>query len=484
MKVIIAGAGPIGRRLIQRLSYRFWDIEVIDPNETVAQSLEDLPVQVHQGDAREPEMLRNAGVQGSMMFFALTGKDELNLEIARQATTYGAKRVVALCHDPAYSSRYQDEGIQVIEPAELTATVLDEMLRSPSMRGAMSLSGGVAEVVESSVLRGSPAAGQPLSRLFLPDLRVPCLVRNGKKREPDGDEILEVGDHVTLIGPTQVVHAAAHFLSGGETLFPSLYGNTILSLLSEPPSLDFSFEYALQMAELANADLTVLIAEVDPEQKPRMKDQARERARSRGVPLSILETSGDISVATPEAVQRVGASMLVLDRNEVGWLESLLGQDPLQKMISELSGMIFKVENPPTDRSFDRIGIITDGSSFSEEAAATGVELAFLMELPVEVFTVTPARDLASEEQKEQARESLEHVNEMAQLWGVPCETRILEGDPMTVIPQTFDDLTDVLAVFGVARSRSGLDEQEGLFKPRVFKKLVSDLPHSALIVK
>ncbi len=484
MKVIIAGASTVGRRLVDRLSYRFWDIELIDPDPDVVDNMEDLPVRVHTGDARQPEVQRKAGVTGSTMFFALTGSDELNLEIARQAMVNGAKRVVALCHDPSSISRFQEEGIKVIQPEELTADVLDELIRSPSLWGALSLSGGVAEVVEASVLPGSPAVGQTIEHLRLPDLRVAGLIRSGTMMDLEDVEGLQVGDHLTLIGPPEVVRASVHYLAGGEQLFPSLYGNTILSLMNSEESLEFSFEYALQMAALANAELTVLIVEQDPEKKQSLKRRTQQKADDRGIPLSFLESPENLARATSEAVERIGASMLVLDRNEVGWLESLLGRDPLQEMISELSGMIFKVQNPPTDRNFDRVGIITDGSVFSEEAASTGVELAFLMDLPVRVFTVTPARELAREEQMERAEHSLKHVEEMAQLWGVHCETHVLEGDPLTVIPKAFEELTDPLAVFGVSRASADDAKREGLFKPQVFHRLVSTFQQSALIVK
>ena len=63
MKIVIVGAGEIGRNIASTLSHEGHDIFVVEQDEARVKSVqEDLDVGVVQGNGARPQVLRKAGV--------------------------------------------------------------------------------------------------------------------------------------------------------------------------------------------------------------------------------------------------------------------------------------------------------------------------------------------------------------------------------------------------------------------------------------
>ena len=80
MKIIIAGAGKVGRSVAALLAEEGHDITIIDHDPDTIQALSnDLDVICVEGSATNPETLREAGVGQADLLVAATELDEVNM---------------------------------------------------------------------------------------------------------------------------------------------------------------------------------------------------------------------------------------------------------------------------------------------------------------------------------------------------------------------------------------------------------------------
>ena len=84
MKVIVAGAGEVGYNIAQRLSRDKVDVVLIDNDQNRLDAVVDtLDVQTVCGSASHPDVLAEAGLEGSHLLVAVTSSDEINVLACR-----------------------------------------------------------------------------------------------------------------------------------------------------------------------------------------------------------------------------------------------------------------------------------------------------------------------------------------------------------------------------------------------------------------
>ena len=80
MKVIICGAGEVGKTLAQHLSKENNDITIIDQSEENLKEInEHLDVNTYVGYGSQPGILDKAGAKDAEMLIAVTQSDEVNM---------------------------------------------------------------------------------------------------------------------------------------------------------------------------------------------------------------------------------------------------------------------------------------------------------------------------------------------------------------------------------------------------------------------
>ena len=103
MKIVIAGAGVIGGSVAEALAEEGHDLTVIDCNpDTVRHLSNTLDVICVEGDAADPELLREAGAADADLVVAATEKDEVNMVCGTVSHCLGAGHVIARIRDPRY----------------------------------------------------------------------------------------------------------------------------------------------------------------------------------------------------------------------------------------------------------------------------------------------------------------------------------------------------------------------------------------------
>ncbi len=215
MKIVIAGDGKVGYALAEQLSAEGHDITIVDSNaKALRRAVEKLDVLCVQGNGANEDILREAEVDKSDLFIAVTSSDEMNMICCLRAHKMGAQRIVARIRNPEYARSESfirgDLGIHLtINPEFFAASEISRLLRYPYARNVETFALGRVEMVELDVKPASPIDGKSLKELTpkIPARVLFCAVTRGDGVTiPGGDFVLRAGDRVHVAGePAQVV---------------------------------------------------------------------------------------------------------------------------------------------------------------------------------------------------------------------------------------------------------------------------------------
>ena len=107
MKILIAGAGKVGKSITDELSADGHDITMIDRNaEVLNDIIEKYDVNICEGNAASSITLKEAGIMDTDIFIAVADADEINLLacITARALNPGV-HVIARIRNPEYSEQ-------------------------------------------------------------------------------------------------------------------------------------------------------------------------------------------------------------------------------------------------------------------------------------------------------------------------------------------------------------------------------------------
>jgi len=214
MRVLVVGAGTVGYYIAGHLANDNHEVVVIDRDGSRLVELEDHhDVQTLRGDGCDPSILRQA-MEGDLpdLLLAVTNEDAANLIMSFAAKRLGVPRVVARVRSRYFLDssevNFRDPlGIDLLlSPEILTALELAHFVENPAAVAIASLAQGR---VQLRTVMLSPFSAH--STLALRDIRLPpgvliAAIRRGKRIfTPHGDDTLETGDRVTLIGLPEVI---------------------------------------------------------------------------------------------------------------------------------------------------------------------------------------------------------------------------------------------------------------------------------------
>ena len=200
--VVIAGAGHVGAALARLLVHQKIRVTVIQRgHERAFDFAAKLPeVLVLEGNATDPEMLKEAGVAEADYFVAATQADENNLLSSLLARQAGVRTVVALYQRPEFLNLMQAVQIDVpVSPRMLIAGTILRMVHRQEILSLDLVEGGDAEVVEFKVPAKARALKRPLMALNFPRAAiVGAVLRDGHTFVPGGDFQFEEGDRALV----------------------------------------------------------------------------------------------------------------------------------------------------------------------------------------------------------------------------------------------------------------------------------------------
>jgi len=205
MRIVVAGAGNIGRHLAHDLDERGHQVTVIEQDPTVLdRAQEDAPgVTFVLGDACEPWVLDKAETRSSDVMVAATGDDEDNLVISLLSKQeYGVPHVVARVNHPKNEWLFTETwGVDVpMSPPHVLTALVEEAVTVGDLVRLFRLERGQVTLVELTIDETSPIAARPLYELRLPqDSAVVAILRRGHVVIPQPETQLVPGDEVMAI---------------------------------------------------------------------------------------------------------------------------------------------------------------------------------------------------------------------------------------------------------------------------------------------
>lgn len=213
MKIIVCGAGSVGRSIVSYLVKGNNDIVVIDDNQRyldeISKEFDVLPV---LGMPSHPDILERADASRADLLLAVTDTDEVNMVICQIAhSLFNVPHKIARIDsedflDPLWATLYNENHLpidQIISPNIAIAEAVLRILKFPGSSGILPVLGGKAYVLTLKLDAGCPLVRIPLMHLTrsAPDLDVAFInvLRDGNCEIPEMYDSLEVGDEINIL---------------------------------------------------------------------------------------------------------------------------------------------------------------------------------------------------------------------------------------------------------------------------------------------
>ncbi|MBS0579330.1 MAG: Trk system potassium transporter TrkA [Proteobacteria bacterium] len=227
MKILILGAGQVGRTAAQALAREEAnEVTVVDSNEDILRDLQDrFDVRTVAGNAAYPSVLEAAGAAEAEVLIALTSSDEVNLMACQVAfTLYRTPTKIARVRSPEYTSRAAlTEGLPVdvfISPEQLVTEYVERLIHQPGTLQVLDFADGKVQLVGVRTRRDGLLVGHALSELpvHLPKiaLRIVAIYRDGRSIPPEGDTVIAEGDEVFFLAAQADIRRAMAELRHGD----------------------------------------------------------------------------------------------------------------------------------------------------------------------------------------------------------------------------------------------------------------------------
>lgn len=209
MKIIVLGAGKVGKTLIKHMSNEVHDIIVVDQNATkVEEVVNQFDVIGVVGNGGSYDILMEAGAQDANLIICVTASDELNILAGLMAKKMGTRHTIARVRNPDYSSqrdfmRNQLGFSMIVNPELEAASEIRRVLSFPSAVKVDTFSRGKVELAEFFVEDHSRLNGVELSQLHKitkTNILVCAVSHNEDVIIPDGNYVIKPGDHLYITG--------------------------------------------------------------------------------------------------------------------------------------------------------------------------------------------------------------------------------------------------------------------------------------------
>jgi len=212
MKIIIAGAGEVGFHLAKLLSYESQEITLVDNDkESLAYADTHLDIKVIRGDATSIAVLKDARVESSDLFIAVTSSETTNITACVLAKQLGSKKTIARISNTEFIHHKDEVGFtefgidELISPESLAASEIELSLKQSSFNDSYEFEKGALTMVGLTLSSSASFVGKTVkeaAKIFPKIHFVPIAIqRFGTQYTiiPRGDTQFKRGDVVVFI---------------------------------------------------------------------------------------------------------------------------------------------------------------------------------------------------------------------------------------------------------------------------------------------
>jgi len=224
VKITILGAGRVGGSVAEHLVSETNDITIVDPDTERLKFLQDrFDLRTVCGNAAEPRVLREAGLDDADLLLAVTPSDAVNMVACQLARVmFNVPTRIARIrsteyhrHDPQFLAEHF--GVEfAISPEDILTQRLRQLLDYPEALQVLDFADGRARLVAIRARSDGLLVGRQLRELpqHLPgvDIRVAAIYRSDRAIAVDGSTTVQEGDEVFFIAPAGQIRAVAREL--------------------------------------------------------------------------------------------------------------------------------------------------------------------------------------------------------------------------------------------------------------------------------
>lgn len=210
MRIMIIGAGQVGRHLSRKFSAEGQDVILIDRSETRLRRLErELNILAVHGSGASMRVLEDAGIDKTDLFIAVTDSDEVNLVACLLSKKYNVKKRVARVRNEDFLSpdaplNEKALGIDMLISPDRAMT--DEIMQLITVSEAFDtaeFADGQVVLLGYVIQENNPCVGLTLQKLKQAKgsyrYVVAAIIRNETTIIPGGDDRIEVGDKIYIM---------------------------------------------------------------------------------------------------------------------------------------------------------------------------------------------------------------------------------------------------------------------------------------------
>lgn len=224
MKIIVGGAGSVGRSIISYLSRADNDIVVIDTSqERLDEISKEFDLQPVLGSVSRPDILEKVGAESADILIAATDNDEVNLVACQVAyTLFNIKKKIARVDSeyflsPLWNTLYNDKNLPVdlvFSPDQEISSRILELLSISGAKETYSFADGNIELVCFKCLNECALYQFTISQIYenYKDLNfaIVQILRDGVHFFARDDEKISLGDEVYVLALKEDIEAVAH----------------------------------------------------------------------------------------------------------------------------------------------------------------------------------------------------------------------------------------------------------------------------------
>jgi trk system potassium uptake protein TrkA len=220
MRVVIAGAGSVGRSIARELLHNGHQVLLIDKDVDDVQSALVPAATWLLADACEISSLHEAGLADCDVVVAATGDDKANLVLSLLAKTeFGVPRTVARVNNPKNEWMFDEAwGVDVaVSTPRLMTALVEEAVSVGDLVRIFTFGQGNSTMVELTLPDNSPYAGKRVGDVPWPDDSVLVgIIREDHPIAPSRDDSLEAHDELLFLATPEIEDALEAMLSPGE----------------------------------------------------------------------------------------------------------------------------------------------------------------------------------------------------------------------------------------------------------------------------
>ena len=203
MRIVIAGAGSVGRSIANELLAAGHEVMLVDKQPSAMRVASVAEADWLLADACELSSLSQARTDECDVVVAATGDDKVNLVVSfLSKTEFGVPRTVARVNNPKNEWMFDEAwgvDVAVSTPRIMTAMV-EEAVSIGDLVKIFTFHQSGAEILEVTLPPESPLVGVRAGHVVWPrDTVLAAIVRGARPIAPSPDDTLETGDELLIV---------------------------------------------------------------------------------------------------------------------------------------------------------------------------------------------------------------------------------------------------------------------------------------------